>query len=370
MSLASREKLLSELVGMIYDAAEDPRRWGVFLESFGAAFNAHIVQFEWSDPENFLVELFGMSPRDQQNLSDYYWTVNPWLGEIGDAKAGDAAPSHLVVPDFKYRETEYFRDYGRRIDQYYGMAGLIVKSASELGIIAVLRDRVAGPCSDEDADTLRLLVPHLARSLRLSSQFAYLKAESSILFEHLDRLAQGIVILDQLGRVVRANKMAEQIADKRDGIYLSAREGLQAHTSEESSMLRKMIFNAVDVAKGNAASPGGSLTVSRPLRRPWIVVVSPFRVSSRQGLAAVLLIDPERNPKPKATLISKLFGFTPAETKMAILLADGTCVEDAAAKLHITMNTARTHVKRMLDKSGLRRQTDLILLLNKIPGDA
>ncbi len=343
--MTPRAKLLSELIGLIYDASEDPARWELFLKRLGTVFDAHIVQFEWSDPKNFLVDLLLKSAGDQRDLHDYYWTVNPWLRTIGNAKAGDASPSHLVLPDLRYRETEYFHDFGRRIDQYYGMAGLIAKSESELAIVAVLRDRTAGPCREDDADMLGTLVPHLARSVRMGARFAYEKAESAALFDHLDRLAQGIVILDQFERVVRANKVAEQIVDQRDGIYLSALKGLRAHSGEESIALRRMIRNATDVAKGKIAAPGGSMTISRPsLKRPWVVIVSPLRVSSRQGFAVVLIIDPEQKRKPAADVISKLFGFTPAETKMAVLLAQGTRVEDAASELRITVNTARTHL--------------------------
>jgi hypothetical protein len=34
------------------------------------------------------------------------------------------------------------------------------------------------------------------------------------------------------------------------------------------------------------------------------------------------------------------------------------------------MNTVRTHTRRMPDKSGLRRQTDLVLVLSKLPREA
>jgi DNA-binding CsgD family transcriptional regulator len=48
------------------------------------------------------------------------------------------------------------------------------------------------------------------------------------------------------------------------------------------------------------------------------------------------------------------------------MLAQGIRLEDAAAQLSITINTARTHTRRMLEKSGVRRQTDLVLVLNKL----
>ena len=96
-------------------------------------------------------------------------------------------------------------------------------------------------------------------------------------------------------------------------------------------------------------------------------MVSPHKGPLGEGLAAVTLIDPEENPVPSSAIISKVASFTGAETRLAQLLTSGMRLEDAAQELGITINTARTHTRRMLDKTGLRRQTDLVLLLNKLP---
>jgi len=143
---------------------------------------------------------------------------------------------------------------------------------------------------------------------------------------------------------------------------------LRAEASKESEALRKLVHGAARTASGDGTASGGTVAISRPsLRRPWIAVVSPHRVPSGEGLATVLLIDPESHAEPSAEIVSRLFGFTASETRLALLLARGTRLDDAAAQLRIKMNTARTHTRRMLDKTGLRRQTDLVLLLNKLP---
>lgn len=106
------------------------------------------------------------------------------------------------------------------------------------------------------------------------------------------------------------------------------------------------------------------------MRRPWIAVVSPHKTQSGDGLAAVLLIDPDEKPLPSIQIIAKLFGFTRAEARLCQLLAPGVRLEDTAGQLGITMNTARTHTRRILEKAHFRRQTDLVLLLNRLPADA
>ena len=41
-----------------------------------------------------------------------------------------------------------------------------------------------------------------------------------------------------------------------------------------------------------------------------------------------------------------LTSFTPAESRVAVKLIEGESVEEAAEKLDVSLNTARTHVKR------------------------
>jgi hypothetical protein len=161
------------------------RRWTTFLEAFGKLFNAHIVELEMIGPAESIrvTEWIGMSEGARRDFNDYYAHINPWLSTYDNAVAGDAEPSHVVLPDSTYRKTEYFNDFGRRIGQYYGMAGVIFKSPAEIGILGVLRDKEAGPCTEEDAQCLRILLPHLARSLRIGTQMSHLEGQAGLMLD-------------------------------------------------------------------------------------------------------------------------------------------------------------------------------------------
>lgn len=361
------ENQILELVGLIYDAAQDPARWLEFLRRYAEILNAHIAQLEFFGDEVSVRASFGMSAPDVQEFKNFA-RLNPWLPLLHRAEPGAVGASHELVPDAEYLRSTYYNEMGRRIDQYYGQAGLMIRSSSTLAVIGAVRNRAAGPCGAWETALLRALMPHLARALRMHQQFARLDAQASALMESLDRLARGIVLLDGRGRVLRANQAAERMSGQSDGLCLSSR-GLRAADAAESTALQRLILEAAQTASGNGLSSGGTMTISRPsLRRPWIAVISPHKGPLGEGLAAIMLIDPEENHVPGAAIISKLAGFTAAETRLAQMLASGLRLEDAADELGITMNTARTHTRRILDKTGLRRQTDLVLLLNKLPG--
>ena len=59
----------------------------------------------------------------------------------------------------------------------------------------------------------------------------------------------------------------------------------------------------------------------------------------------------------------KLFDFTPAETQLALQLADGLALEEAADELGISKNTARAHLRAVFSKTGVTRQATLVRML-------
>lgn len=63
---------------------------------------------------------------------------------------------------------------------------------------------------------------------------------------------------------------------------------------------------------------------------------------------------------PDFMAFSEMFGISPAEQKLLESLAEGLTVVAHASREGISVNTARTHMRRLLDKTGSRGQLDLI----------
>ena len=53
---------------------------------------------------------------------------------------------------------------------------------------------------------------------------------------------------------------------------------------------------------------------------------------------------------------------------MADLIAQGDEVREAALAMRTTLETARFHMKRVLTKTGARRQAELVRLVVSLPG--
>ena len=63
------------------------------------------------------------------------------------------------------------------------------------------------------------------------------------------------------------------------------------------------------------------------------------------------------------------FGLTRAEARLALHLAAGETLRSAEAKLSISYETARTHLKNIFHKTGTCRQAELVVVIvTTIPG--
>ena len=82
---------------------------------------------------------------------------------------------------------------------------------------------------------------------------------------------------------------------------------------------------------------------------------------------AVFVRNAEGKVDPPVRLAQQLFQLTPAETALAIQMANGLSLEEAAELLGIRRNTARAHLRSIFSKTGVRRQTELVrLFLNSV----
>ena len=74
-------------------------------------------------------------------------------------------------------------------------------------------------------------------------------------------------------------------------------------------------------------------------------------------------IDPVADLDRRLVAAQMVFGLSPGQMALAARIASGESLTDAAATLGISINTARTHLKRIYDKTGVNAQTALVRLL-------
>jgi DNA-binding CsgD family transcriptional regulator len=205
---------------------------------------------------------------------------------------------------------------------------------------------------------LSTLMPHLRRALELHLQFGQLRSNVLGLETALDSLEHAVFGLSREGRIILSNRRAEAILQAGDAIRLS--NGiLTSIFPEQNRHLQAALTEAVAAGAGMGISPGTSLLLDRKSRESSLRItvtpfISPLPGSSAQLAALVFVSDSASRPQP-------------TEARIADRLLEGMDIRELGSQLGLTVETARFHVKRILSKTGTRRQTELMRMMLSLP---
>jgi DNA-binding CsgD family transcriptional regulator len=179
----------------------------------------------------------------------------------------------------------------------------------------------------------------------------------------MDRLFVGLVILDAQGNILKTSPAADRLLAARDGLQ---RQGGRLHACLGHED-RELQANLREALAGGGRGRVRALALSKPAgARDLGIIIKPVAApagGNSSAAVAVILRDPSAQAEIEGSLVKQLFDLTPAETAVANRLTAGQSLEEAAAALNISRNTARAHLRSIFSKSGITRQTDLVRLM-------
>jgi DNA-binding CsgD family transcriptional regulator len=182
-----------------------------------------------------------------------------------------------------------------------------------------------------------------------------------------------VFVVDGHSRLQHFNAAAGRLLEARDGLFVR-QQRLVASRPAVTAQLRASLARALTYAdaasrapSSNAKAPATVIEIPRASRRPLGLVVHPLRppnvmrTRGHDGARAIVVVhDPDARPRVDPTLIARVHALTPTEAELAAALAEGNSLTEFAAGRGCTEATARTHLKRVLEKTGTRRQAELV----------
>jgi DNA-binding CsgD family transcriptional regulator len=260
----------------------------------------------------------------------------------------------------------FYQEFTRSLGSRHTLDMLVERSGLRRIYLAAMRTRTQGAYDQGAEARFRQAARHFALALNLREKIDAAEALRRESEAALDRLCFGLVILDRSGRVSLANSAA--LSAIREGRSLKVKDGrlsAQAHECERrfDDMIAKALKSALPVPEVLRLSrPGGGYDVV------WVVKLSPAHALSNDGGALVLFGEPRARRQPEPEELMALFGFTRAEAALAVSLARGKTLAEAAAERGVKVATCRSQLLAVLSKAGVHRQADLIRLLATLPG--
>jgi DNA-binding CsgD family transcriptional regulator len=220
----------------------------------------------------------------------------------------------------------------------------------------------AGPSDDAPA------VPSIiGGTLRLRTH-AGLAAEAV-----LDKLNRGVLIFDGDSRVRFVNDSALRMFSASSAIAIN--EGrLCFGDAEMQAKLDAFLLRCRDQADGGNGQGSVVMRVETgDDRAPFRILLSALaarfgRVAGRDERLHVLMIyEPHAGRQVPKRILQELYGLSDAEAALVVHLFEGESLETAAGRLHISLNTAKTHLQHVFRKCDVHSQGELLQLLSLGP---
>ena len=360
----------SNVLGAIYDSAFDSGAWSEILEGvrklLGGNYASLIVLP--GSASNLSLIVSASSDRRAIDTNNPPIAMSPFTGLQPDRLVTISD----VLTEAEWRASPYYRDWCQRHGVFHVMAADIGTRDGSVYGFRVTRPEDAPAFSPAELDLARRLLPHIKRALNLYLTMNQDRRVNTLYGHAMTQLMIGVVVLDQTGEVIEVNPAAKAILDMSDGLRVIGRQ-LEATYANDNRKLQRLIRDALMHPEASKMALTEAMPISRPSgQQNWGAVVQ--SISSDQWSegrqrpsVAVFVRDTDGKAAPPVRLAQQLFQLTPAETALAIQLANGLSLEEAAEALNIRRNTARAHLRSIFSKTGVRRQTELVrIFLNSV----
>lgn len=233
----------------------------------------------------------------------------------------------------------------------------------------VLQAAEGAALATDSAALIGSLQPFLERVSRHFLTLGDLMRRLSVMETVLESGGVGLALVGADGGIILTNAVADAILNAGRGLK-NSRGRLSAERRTDHDYLAARIKDCAE-----KQGPLESHEAWPPLAIEQDGADHPITVLVRPGppfapltaplirTAIVILRDPERRDFVQPAALERLFHLTPAEARLASLLANGVSVEDAAVQLGVTRNTVRTQLQAVFAKTRTNRQGDLIRLI-------
>jgi len=369
--LTPSESDLIGLIDLVYDATEHPVLWSEFLQRYAGVFEADLAFFQLHCLGNRAFEMISALELSVPSMkSDVESSMRASVGYDRGRHhylRGSVILDQHMCPRLDGVRSEFYNDYLAPVGHVSGPTEMIDSEGNDALMLAAMRGHRRAPFGEIERKGLQVLLPHVTRAKAVGARLQMLDASTSV----LDALDVAILFMTSSGELIHSSEAADAIIESGDG--LSVINGrLHATEPRLDARFREALRTATRSGRG-IDSPA-TVTIDRSsAKRPYRLLMSPLRhgLASFAGMRqpeVVLLILDQDNLRPAAIdVLRRVFGLTRREATLASVLSTGKPIDEAAEEIGMAYETARSHLRHIFDKTQTSRQTELMMVLARLP---
>lgn len=257
-----------------------------------------------------------------------------------------------LLSNSKYENTKFYKDFLERENLYYFAVIHFKISEDYIGRISLFNSKEKGAFSENSLYLLESFKTWI--KIRTTEYFNVYNHNnfSSMLTIGNSYLETGIVLLDDNLNVLFKNTIAENRINK---IFNNS---IGKYRTEKD--IFNSIFNKITLHKINYETFLSLLFENLTID---ILIINSTNFLDKKGKNYILYLKELEKPDGLTILNSKNFFLTNRENEVAELILKGLSNKEIAEYLNISINTVRTHIDRILSKTGSNNKSSAIFKL-------
>lgn len=360
------------MIGELYDGALDPKLMARALRHMRELFQANYVTLILRVPDQpdmgLMIVAGEIEAEGEVSYLAYPHTVTPFANQPLD----QVFTVEDVMSESEWVRSAYFKMFCAPQGVYHVMGADISTPDGGKLRFRITRPKSAAKFSVEECALCDMFLPHLRRALRMHNQLDRSESLGELYAQAISRLSVATIVLDESGSVLQVNPVAKEILEQADGLKLVGGR-LEATYPSDNRELQRLVRNAFAREGEEGKTVAEAMSVARPsgqVNLGLVVEAIPsldWAEGKGKPAAVVYIRDAVGKSIASEVVTKQLFNLTRAETALAMELANGLSLEEAAEALNVRRNTARAHLRSIFSKTGVRRQTELVrILLNSV----
>jgi len=363
---------LSVLIGDIYDAAIDRSLWvGVLgkCAQFTAGSAAALFSKDAARKSGNVVYDYGIDPKFRRLYFDKIASFDPLTVGHYFAKIGEPMSVADIMPYDEFLETRAYLEWGRPQGIVDTLNVALDKTATSAAFFAIFRHERQGRVDDEARRRMRLIAPHVRRSVLIGNVIDLRATEAGMLSDTLDSIRGGILFVDAQGKIVYANARGHALL--ADGLLLRAEGQKIAFADPEAERALYEVFLAAGKGEAAVGTKGVAVALAQAAEgEQYVAHVLPLTSGARlragatyAAVAALFVHKATLNVPSPPEVLARTYKLTPTELRVLLGIVQVGGVPETAIALGIAETTVKTHLRRIFDKTSSSRQADLVKLV-------
>lgn len=344
------------IASALYAGVADNDLWHQALRQTAQALDTErcVVLARHTPTEQILVvDNAGLDACILEEYEGYYHTLDTLLEAARDVPTGALRRDRQIMDEDAIRRSPFYNEFLFRHDIGSIMFSQTLRERETDWLIAFHRSRDIPHFDPHHERVLGRLAPHLQNALSLRLRLQGLEHRSRLGMAALNSFATPLLLVSGGARLLLANTAGES--------WFSSQAGFLARSERWRHALATATGRLGPALAEGLSLPDGTHVVVLP-------APSAFQPQERgpSRLALVMVHTPQQATAPASGMLKSLFGLSSAEYRLLELLMVGMTLSQAAQHLGVSVETARTQSKAVLQKTGCRRQTDLMRLMSAL----